>query len=266
MGQCPKVEGDAALQDYDGGWSRSAVHVLATYADSAYGEGRGTLIEDSGTDTQCFLHDGGTYAVLSFRGTEVPTILSLASTKGSVWLRAWSQCRDLMTDANITQDSWVGGGRVHSGFRRSFASVEKRIYQALEGLSPEARSNLFVTGHSLGGALATLAASRFGCRMVATFGSPRVGNREFARSFGLQNAGKYFRVFNRSDVVARVPAPIRFRHVGLPIFLTHQGTIHPRPGLMTRLVSLARNLLRCRHASLLGDHGIDQYISALEES
>ena len=253
--------GELAL--YTGGWDRAAVCILAHYADAAYGTGLGTLIESKHTDTQCFLQDNATHAVLSFRGTEVPTLLSLASTTGSVWARAWGQLKDLLTDANIAQDAWIGGGSVHSGFRRAFASVEKQLYEALHALSPEARANLYITGHSLGGALATLAASRFGCRMVATFGSPRVGNREFAKSFALQNAGKYFRVFNRSDIVARVPAPIRFRHCGIPIFITHQGEIHPCPGYLVRLSSLARNVLRARP---LGDHGIANYVEALTEA
>lgn len=256
---------DAALKTYDGGWSQPAVLALAAYAEAAYGDGRGMLIEDAGTDTQCYLHDAGTHAVLSFRGTEVPQLIKLLQANGSVASRAWRQARDLYTDCMVLQSSWLPGGQVHSGFASAFASVETQLDDALQALSPEAREHLYITGHSLGGALATLAASRFGCRMLATFGSPRVGNREFARAFALQNAGKYFRVFNRSDIVARVPAPIRFRHVGLPIFITHQGDIHPRPGLLIRLFSLARNLLRGRHASLMGDHGIQNYLEGLTE-
>lgn len=254
-----------ALALYTGGWDRASVSELAHYADAAYESGVGTLIESTHTDTQCFLHDAGTHAVLSFRGTEVPNLLGLARASGSFWDRLWGQLKDLWTDLMITQDGWVGGGYVHHGFLRAFTSVEKEIYDALHDLPPESRKNLFITGHSLGGALATLAASRFGCRMVATFGSPRVGDREFAKAFSLKNAGKYYRVFNRSDIVARIPVPIRFKHCGLPIFITYQGEIYPRPGYLIRIAALARNSIRGNRASLLGDHGIHNYLEALTE-
>ena len=136
------------------------------------------------------------YLVLAFRGTE---------KKISDWL----------TDARCVPIV-EGKTRVHTGFVEAFTknadaegrTVEERVSQILE--RPEARDEhgaplpLFITGHSLGGALALLAT-----RLIApdvngacyTFGAPRIGNYEYFRSIKTP----VYRVVNSSDVVPRVP-------------------------------------------------------------
>src|SRR5262249_14299388 len=70
----------------------------------------------------------------------------------------------------------------------------------------------FYTGHSLGAALATLAATRRAPQAVYTFGSPRVGKEAFVRSL---MSIPIYRVVDDEDVVTRVPPEILgFRHVG----------------------------------------------------
>jgi pimeloyl-ACP methyl ester carboxylesterase len=62
------------------------------------------------------------------------------------------------------------------------------------------------TGHSLGGALATLAADRHGdSAAVYTFGSPLVGDDAFAAGFNNRHEGRSFRYVNGDDLVTRVP-------------------------------------------------------------
>ena len=74
---------------------------------------------------------------------------------------------------------------------------------------------IFVTGHSLGGALATLGAaylSGWGLAACYTFGAPRVGNKEFSSS--LQTP--IYRVVNPLDTVPHIPTPLRgYRHAGV---------------------------------------------------
>ncbi|WP_437602159.1 lipase family protein [Sorangium sp. So ce590] len=75
---------------------------------------------------------------------------------------------------------------------------------------------LYITGHSLGGALAVLTAARIYTdsnieqlrdvlRGVYTFGQPMVGNRTFARMIGKKFESKLFRHIYRKDIVPRLP-------------------------------------------------------------
>lgn len=234
-----------ALLSYDTGWSRQVAHALALHAEAAYHDGIGTLIENKDTDTQCYLADYGNHAVLAFRGTE-PT-----------------QVADILSDLDLRKQEWhTGSSSAHSGFVKAFESVRPRIEELLSGLT--GGCNLYITGHSLGGALATLAADKLGCKLMVTFGSPRVGDRAFARHFELKLAGRYFRIFNRSDVVARVPTFVRFKHVGTPVFIDHRGLIWIRPSWYTRLLTFWRNVVTGTKTSLIRDHSMTQYLASLE--
>ena len=136
------------------------------------------------------------YLVLAFRGTE---------KKVSDWL----------TDARCVP-AVEGQAKVHTGFLEAFTvkrdaegRTARQVVEEILG-RPEARGAdggplpLFITGHSLGGALALLAA-----KLVApdvngacyTFGAPRVGNYEYFRNVRTP----VYRVVNSADLVPRVP-------------------------------------------------------------
>ena len=136
------------------------------------------------------------YLVLSFRGTE---------KKVSDWL----------TDARCVP-TVEGKAKVHTGFLKAFAKnkdVEGRtVKEVVEEIlgRPDARDDagqplpLFITGHSLGGALALLATKLVAPNVNGacyTFGAPRVGNYEYFRFIKTP----VYRVVNSADVVPRVP-------------------------------------------------------------
>lgn len=75
---------------------------------------------------------------------------------------------------------------------------------------------LVITGHSLGGAVATLAAAVFrkqGLELTLyTFGSPRVGNEALAKY--ISASGTNFRVTHLNDPVPRLPPlTLGYRHI-----------------------------------------------------
>ena len=136
------------------------------------------------------------YLVLAFRGTE---------KKISDWL----------TDARCVP-TVDGKARVHTGFLEAFANKRdengKTVKQAVEDILalPEARDAndkplpLFITGHSLGGALALLATKLVAPNVNGacyTFGAPRIGNYEYFRFLKTP----VYRIVNSSDIVPRVP-------------------------------------------------------------
>ncbi|HSO21150.1 MAG TPA: lipase family protein [Desulfosarcina sp.] len=131
------------------------------------------------------------YAVLVFRGT---------SGRLSNWL----------FNLDMVACPWPSGGAVHRGFKNSLESIWDAIAPVLERV----RRPLFFTGHSLGGALATLGASLHPPRAVYAFGAPRVGDAAFARSL----AGvPVYNVFNPKDIVPGLPPSgpwSRFTHAG----------------------------------------------------
>jgi len=107
---------------------------------------------------------------------------------------------------------------LHSGFKAALDAVwDTKIRPLIE--QPQ---NLFFTGHSLGGALAILAAERamressVRPTAVYTFGSPRTGGADFFDRYGPELADHTFRLVHANDIVPTVPPTIRgrFLHVG----------------------------------------------------
>jgi hypothetical protein len=150
------------------------------------------------TDTQAFLavsNDG--YAVLAFRGTEI------------------SKRQDLKIDAQAMRVS-VLDGRIHVGFRNAYESVAKEIEKSVLKFKD---IPLYITGHSLGAALATVATQRLEHHlkireMIAasyTFGSPRVGDSHYDIEF----KSPIYRVVNTTDIVTVIPLlAMGYVHIG----------------------------------------------------
>jgi triacylglycerol lipase len=159
--------------------------------------------------TEAAIIDGGTFRVLVFRGTEPPRL-----------------AEDFLTDVKLKLVPWPHGGRVAEGFSTAFLRVFQEILKVRDRLT----APLFITGHSLGGALAELAASQLRAdgipvRATYTFGCPRVGDAEFARSIA---SLPLYRVVNDRDIVARVPTIEHFgyHHVGTLIHIDGKGALH----------------------------------------
>ena len=97
---------------------------------------------------------------------------------------------------------------------------------------------MLLTGHSLGGALATLAAYDVALRLdkeaaagrpvphmtMVNFGSPRVGNTHFAADFD-RLVPDAWRVINNNDAVCTVPRLMGYSHVGHAAKITPDGEV-----------------------------------------
>lgn len=139
--------------------------------------------------------------------------------------RGSAQLMDWLYNFNTIPVAWSVGGKVHWGFQQALATVWPEIEKALSQLTVP----VFYTGHSLGAALATLAASLKLPHALYTFGSPRVGNLEFADTI---KSIKTYRVVNHRDLVTKVP-PSRlfsgFCHVGELYYMTSENQILVNP-------------------------------------
>lgn len=111
-----------------------------------------------------------------------------------------------------------GFGLVHLGFEAVYGSIRNSVINALQGQPPATRITL--VGHSLGGAIATLAAPDIAINLqrphvdVCTVGAPRPGKQDFRSRFNERIADCH-RLTNRLDIVPHLPTVATFwRHVG----------------------------------------------------
>lgn len=129
--------------------------------------------------------------------------------------RGTSSTTDWISDAIASQEKYKcvkDAGSTHRGISNIYYSARQEILPALTKLSVSGK-RLFVTGHSLGGALSTLSAmdvkknAGFAHPTVYTFGAPRVGDPEFAHAFS-ERVRDSHRVYNRYDAVPLLPPQV----------------------------------------------------------
>jgi pimeloyl-ACP methyl ester carboxylesterase len=179
-------------------------------------EGRKAFREKLGLDarlfsvdnTQAWLGVDGANVVVAFRGTESATTLD--GLKDILLTDAMNLL--VVPEGRLGHDlSAAGvGARFHKGFVDAIAEIWEPLAATVDA---ELRANdrpLWITGHSLGGALALFAAWLFKRRFVpvhevCTFGAPMIGNREACAAFDREFAGRVFRYVNGRDPVPKLP-------------------------------------------------------------
>ncbi|MDF2670936.1 MAG: lipase, partial [Paenibacillus sp.] len=133
-----------------------------------------------------------------------------------VAFRGTSTTADWISNSIARQEKFKyvrDAGWTHSGFTRIYTSIRPQIRSVLKEL-PDHKT-LYVTGHSLGGALASLCAldsavnTPFHNPRLYTYGSPRVGDPAFVKALGRTIACSH-RVANPYDLVPHLP-PIVYR-------------------------------------------------------
>jgi triacylglycerol lipase len=178
------------------------------------------------TDTQCFVAANDHFVIVAFRGTEIRKRSGRTDYRNIV--------ADVKTDADLRLVASWQGGKVHQGFKQALDEVWEGggLRDYIAGKDNGSRT-IWFTGHSLGAALATLAADRYGnVQGLYTFGSPRVGDTDFKNDFHIST----YRFVNNNDIVARVPPPGLYCHVGELKYIDSRGRIHDNPGLWERTV------------------------------
>ncbi len=130
----------------------------------------------------------GSDAILAFRGTQ---------SGGSI-------LQDLKVIRRRTPE-----GRLHAGFADGYADIHSHVVSRLRRFSAK---RVWLTGHSLGGALAVVGANRleeagFDVAGVVTFGQPMVTMPDLARVLARRFRGRYVAFVNGSDPVPRAVLP-----------------------------------------------------------
>jgi triacylglycerol lipase len=168
-----------------------------------------------------------------------------------VTFRGTQSPEDWFSNVTFPQVPHPKWGKVEEGFFNLYKQCSNDVKQAVAGAG---QARVFVTGHSLGGALATLATADLILAgtdaSMYNFASPRTGDLDFADQFD-RNVDVKWRVVNTEDIVTTVPLAtlklestkinplheifeiatrlgnnLDFEHVGIPVnFTTHKGSI-----------------------------------------
>jgi triacylglycerol lipase len=249
--------------------------VLVGLAEETYGNGQprklsgidnGQAVEDAGSDTKAVVcRVTKRDVVVAFRGTR--------------------SLRNFVTDISARRvalkDGPVTAG-VHEGFQWALDSVFDGILAVVQEAVGEMDSaRVWITGHSLGAALAKLCAWRLAnlkseiskaLAGVYTFGEPRLGNAVFRDCYDALLKSCSFRVVDGEDFITRIPWLLGcFRHCGHEVFYS-SFSLQPLafsidPPWWVKGVSDVfgtwQEWRRDGRLALLEDHHVGRYVSLL---
>lgn len=179
-----------------------------------------------------------------------------------------TEWNDIRADVNAVAVFTETFGRVHRGFNEEVDDLWPRLENALK----DNQRTLWFTGHSLGGAMATICAGR--CFLsdidslpwaLFTYGSPRVGDRRFVNFVELNHT----RWVNNNDIVTRVPPVwMGYRHSGQEMYLDRHGQLRTVAGwrrVSDRARGFLGGLLRFRFDHF-ADHSMERYIEFIRQA
>ena len=189
----------------------------ATIDKTFAGPGVGATVKvfEGRPSTVAYVASTDEWIVLAFRGTQVDDFMA--------------SIIDWAVDAQIFPVLDGHFNLVHAGFLAAVREVWTDILAHVTGLQARKPRPFWIAGHSLGAALATLAANlctdapnRLGLAGLYTYGSPRVGDTAFGRRIPCP----VWRFRNNSDLVTHVPLGLVFRHIGELEFIDAAGHAH----------------------------------------
>ncbi len=217
-----------------------------------------TQIANPTTDTQGYVAGNSEMVVVSLRGTEPNKLVD--------WLT------DL--DAILTSGPV---GEVHRGFYDALMSIWADLVSTLQS-TRQHKQPIWFTGHSLGAALANLAAAKLlkdemveSIKGLYTFGQPRTGTRTFADWFDGEMKPQTYRFVNHHDIVPHVPLPPLYMHSGNLIHFDSKGNIHTDEAfwdaMREKLDETAKNLIKDKFIpDEIEDHFMKNYLKRLEQN
>tara|TARA_R110002049_G_scaffold27321_2_gene94007 strand:+ start:74971 stop:75885 length:915 start_codon:yes stop_codon:yes gene_type:complete len=215
----PAKRGSVVHLDPRTSHTRHHAHYLATACELAYlsePTGRPKFRELLDLDaelisvdnTQAYVGENDDCIVVAFRGSQSPT--SLDGVKD--WLLTNARNFLVIPSGRIGTDFAAAGvgARFHRGFLEALDEIWAPLYASVDQRFAASERPVWVTGHSLGGALALLFAWRLHqnfipVHQVCTFGAPMIGNQAAAAAFAREFPSKVFRYVDAGDLVPRLP-------------------------------------------------------------
>ncbi len=194
-------------------------------------------------------------------GSDTDIVVACRGTEPNDW-------NDVKADVNAFMVLAETVGRVHRGFKQEVDDLWPKI----EEIIATDERTLWFTGHSLGGAMATISAGR--CFLahipampqgVYTFGAPRVGTKRYINNVDVELT----RWVNNNDIVPRVPPTwMGYRHTGRRIYINTYGKVRKmtkRQRTKDRWRGFMRGLKEGK-VDHFSDHAIARYVEHIGDA
>ncbi|MDA8744656.1 lipase family protein [Rubripirellula amarantea] len=159
-------------------------------------------------NTQAFVGENDESFVIAFRGSQTPSTLDGVKD----WLLTNARNFLVIPEGRIGTDFAAAGvgARFHRGFMQALDELWIPLYSRVDEAFGRKERPVWVTGHSLGGALALLCAWRMHqqfipIHQVVTFGAPMIGNAAAAEAFAREFPDRIFRYVDAGDLVPKLP-------------------------------------------------------------
>lgn len=186
---------------------------------------------------QAYLIECDDKAIIAFRGTE-------------------PEWNDISADLDFFKDDGF-----HSGFLEEYYKLSKA---ADEWIKERSHLDLYITGHSLGAAMATICAYHNPqAKELVTFGSPRVANRSVVKEIKVPHK----RFVNNNDIVPKIPfAWLGYVHHGDLQYINYEGE-----WAKMSLLQISKDQWKGRKRAFekgewfdgVYDHSMDEYVKKL---
>ena len=172
-----------------------------------------------------------------------------------------SKLNDVTADLKLMKNAAVAGGKVYSGFQQEVNDLWMDVLAEIEhNQQLKVQKDIYMTGHSLGAAMATIAATRHSPIELFTFGSPRVGGPKFIKNIKCP----HLRFMNNNDIVCRIPpAWLGFRHHGEMIYFNRDGVKADKPSWKDLFLGIFNSWKRFKFFDGIVDHGMPNYVKAI---
>ena len=229
--------------------------IFAEIASAAYNDNDDTVFKNLGFTKTKFIDNEGAQAYASCSKDEI--IIACRGTQPT-------QPNDLLADLN-TIPKRHGSGWVHQGFR---TEARKVIDDILDFVKKNKNRDIYVTGHSLGAAMALyvtqeLEYAGFAPKLLMSYGQPRLGNADYVDNIKTE----HYRFVNCNDLVTHVPPrAMLFKHHGKLCYINFYGNIRPVTNWQRFKDQLRGRIRAWKKGEFfdgIRDHGMNNYIRKL---